>query len=73
MPGIRRLLAGILLAVAGTGAAPQLPGHFKSVILGCHSENLADFEGFARRAKQSGATHIPHFGDREASVIPTTN
>ena len=58
MPGMRCLLAGVLLAVAGTSVAAQLPGHFKSIIFGCHSENLADFESFARRAKQSGATHI---------------
>ena len=58
MPGMRCLLAGMLLAVAGTSVAAQLPGHFKSIIFGCHSENLADFESFARRAKQSGATHI---------------
>ena len=48
----------MLLAVAGTSVAAKLPGHFTSIIFGCHSENLADFESFARRAKQSGATHI---------------
>jgi hypothetical protein len=58
MPGIRCLLFGMLLAVASISVAAKLPGHFKSIIFGCHSENLADFESFARRAKQSGATHI---------------
>ena len=57
-PGIRCLLFGMLLAVAGTSVAAKLPGHFTSIVFGCHSENLADFESFARRAKQSGATHI---------------
>jgi hypothetical protein len=46
------LLAGSFLAAANPLA------HFKTVIFGCHSDNLADFETFARRAKQSGATHI---------------
>lgn len=58
MPGIRCVLFGMLLAVGGTSVAAKLPGHFTSIILGCHSENLTDFESFARRAKQSGATHI---------------
>ena len=58
MRGIRCLLFGVLLAVACTSVAAELPGHFTSIIFGCRSENLADFESFARRAKQSGATHI---------------
>lgn len=58
MPRIRCLLLGMLLAVAGTSVAAKLPAHFRSIIFGCHSENLADFESFAHRAKQSGATHI---------------
>ncbi len=52
------LLFGLLIAPAGTHAAANPLAHFKTVIFGCHSENLADFENFARRAKQSGATHI---------------
>jgi hypothetical protein len=57
MSGTRCLL-GLLLVAVGTSVAAKLPGHFKSIIFGCHSENLADFESFARSAKQSGATHI---------------
>lgn len=52
------LLCCVLLAAAGTSVAANTPGHFKSIVFGCHSETLADFESFARRAKQSGATHI---------------
>jgi hypothetical protein len=47
----------MLLAMTGTSAAANPPG-LKSIIFGCHTDNLADFEGFASRAKQSGATHI---------------
>ena len=54
----RSVLFGTLLAIAGTCFAAGLPGHFKTVVFGCHSESLADFENFARRAKESGATHI---------------
>jgi hypothetical protein len=52
------LLLGSFLAATGARAAGNPLAHFKSVIFGCHSDNLADFETFARRAKQSGATHI---------------
>jgi hypothetical protein len=52
------LIFGMFLAAAGMCTAADPLGHFKSVIFGCHSENLAGFERFARRAKQSGATHI---------------
>jgi len=57
MSGIPCLLFGVLV-VASTTAAANPPGHFKSVIFGCHADSLGDFEGFASRAKQSGATHI---------------
>lgn len=52
------LLFGVFPAARGARAAANPLAHFKSVIFGCHSDNLADFETFARRAKQSGATHI---------------
>ena len=52
------LLFCVFLALAGTSVAANPPGHFKSIVFGCHAETLADFESFARRAKQSGATHI---------------
>lgn len=55
--GIPCVLFGMLLAVTGTSAAANPPG-LKSIIFGCHTDNLADFEAFASRAKQSGATHI---------------
>ena len=51
------VLCGILIASAPLAGA--VPGsRFKTVIFGRHSQSLADFESFARRAKQSGATHI---------------
>ena len=54
------LRVGLLLVggffVAG-GAEPAL-GQFRTRIFGCHAENLGAFETFAKRAKQSGATHI---------------
>ena len=52
------LLFGAFPAASGARAAANPLAHFNSVIFGCHSDNLADFETFARRAKQSGATHI---------------
>ena len=52
------LLLGSFLAATGARGAANPLEHFKSVIFGCHSDNLADFETFARRARQSGATHI---------------
>lgn len=55
--GISRLLL-TLLTVAGTMSGADPSGHFKSVILGCRADSLAEFESFATRAKQSGATHI---------------
>jgi hypothetical protein len=54
------LRVGLLLAAslfAARGAEPAL-GQFRTRIFGCHAENLAAFETFAKRAKQSGATHI---------------
>jgi hypothetical protein len=54
---ISRLLFA-LFTVAGTMVAANPPGHFKSVIFGCHAGSLAEFENFATRAKQSGTTHI---------------
>lgn len=56
--GIPYLWFGLLLALAGASTAANPPGHFKSLIFGCHADNLADFESFASRARQSGATHI---------------
>lgn len=46
-------LSAALLAHAAAPAA-----RFKTVIFGHHSDSLASFESFARKAKQSGATHI---------------
>ena len=57
------LLAGAFLGTAGVGAAANPLAHFTRIIFGCHSETLADFESFARRAKQSGATHIVLTGE----------
>ena len=45
-----------MLAAIPAAAAPN--SRFKTVIFGRHSESLAAFETFAKRAKQSGATHI---------------
>ena len=41
-----------------TKAAKKSGERFQKVIFGCRSENLVEFEGFVRRAKQEGATHI---------------
>ena len=58
------LLTLALLPAAYRAMAADNPlSHFTSVIFGCHSETLADFESFARRAKQSGATHIVLTGE----------
>lgn len=51
LPRLALLLGGTLLATAA-------PARFKTVIFGHHSDSLASFESFARKAKQSGATHI---------------
>ena len=51
LPRLALLLGGALLATAA-------PARFKTVIFGHHSDSLASFESFARKAKQSGATHI---------------
>lgn len=51
LPRLALLLGGALLATAA-------PARFKTVIFGHHSDSLASFETFARKAKQSGATHI---------------
>ncbi|MCX7602955.1 MAG: hypothetical protein N2036_02665 [Bryobacteraceae bacterium] len=48
------LTIGLLLAEPATEAAPP----FRTVIFGRYSDSLESFEAFARRAKQSGATHI---------------
>jgi hypothetical protein len=53
-----RLLIGVLVTALGAGAAGDPLDRFTTRIFGCHSENLADFENFASRAKKSGATHI---------------
>lgn len=46
----------LALALAAWAATP--PAEFRKVVFGCHAATLADFEAFAKRAKQSGATHI---------------
>jgi len=53
----------LCLGTAGASAAANPLAHFKKIVFGCHSDNLADFEAFARRAKQSGATHIVLTGE----------
>jgi hypothetical protein len=50
------LLAACLSLTAADSQAPL--SQFRTRIFGCHAENLAAFEAFAKRAKQSGATHI---------------
>ncbi len=50
--GLPLLMSGMLMA------APAAPARFKTVIFGHHSDSLASFESFARKAKQSGATHV---------------
>ena len=53
-------LAALCLTTSGGQAQPAADplAHFRTRIFGCHAENLTAFESFARRAKQSGATHI---------------
>jgi hypothetical protein len=51
-------IALLLLAGAGTGAAEGGPARFRTVVFGSPSVDLADFERFAIRARQSGATHV---------------
>ena len=53
-------LAALCLTTSGGQAQPAADplAHFRTRIFGCHAENLTAFENFARRAKQSGATHI---------------
>lgn len=46
------------LCLLAEPAAAQAQKRFRTVIFGRYSESLASFEAFARRAKQSGATHI---------------
>ncbi len=48
------LMSTLWLAATATAAAPP----FRTVIFGRYSDSLQSFEAFARRAKQSGATHI---------------
>jgi len=48
----------VLSILVSAPAAEAAPGRFKTVIFGRYSDSLASFEDFARRAKQSGATHI---------------
>ncbi|GIU79272.1 MAG: hypothetical protein KatS3mg005_2510 [Bryobacteraceae bacterium] len=50
-----------LIAVLSLLPAPapaQTPNRFRTVIFGRYSDSISSFEAFARRAKQSGATHI---------------
>ncbi len=53
-------LAALCLIASGSQAQPAARplAQFRTRIFGCHAENHAAFESFARRAKQSGATHI---------------
>ena len=51
------VLAGCLVAVAECSAA-RLADKFREVVFGSPSVDLSDFERFAARARQSGATHI---------------
>jgi len=53
-------LAALCLTASGSQAQPVANplAQFRSRIFGCHAETPAAFENFARRAKQSGATHI---------------
>lgn len=39
-------------------APAQTPNRFRTVIFGRYSDSISSFEAFARRAKQSGATHV---------------
>lgn len=49
----------ILLLTLGLGAPmADAAAPFRTVIFGRYSDSLQSFEAFARRAKQSGATHI---------------
>jgi hypothetical protein len=57
------LLFGVFLGTTGASAAANPLAHFTKIIFGRHSDDLADFEAFARRAKQSGATHIVLTGE----------
>ncbi len=57
------LLFGVFLGTTGARAAANPLAHFTKIIFGRHSDDLADFEAFARRAKQSGATHIVLTGE----------
>lgn len=50
------LLASLLPLRASQASGPLT--QFRTRIFGSHAENLTSFETFARRAKQSGATHI---------------
>ncbi len=54
----RPSLLRVALLLGGTLLATAAPARFKTVIFGHHSDSLASFESFARKAKQSGATHI---------------
>jgi hypothetical protein len=44
--------------VSVSHAQNQLNEKFEKIVFGVYTDNLADFEAFAIRAKQSGATHI---------------
>lgn len=48
------LMLSLWLATPATAAAPP----FRTVIFGRYSDSIESFEAFARRAKQSGATHV---------------
>lgn len=49
--------AAMILALWSATAAAAAPP-FRTVIFGRYSDSIQSFEAFARRAKQSGATHI---------------
>ena len=46
------------LGLAGALTAPAAAPPFRTVIFGRYSDSIQSFEAFAKRAKQSGATHI---------------
>lgn len=52
------LRAALALLCVVPVAAQVPPGRFRKVVFGSPSADIQDFEAFATRAKQSGATHI---------------
>jgi hypothetical protein len=57
----KSLLIYMLLVFATSIAASaqnSFNGKFEKIVFGCYARDIKEFEEFARRAKQSGATHI---------------